>query len=114
MVLAGPPTIPGFKVGVQGIEPCASKSRTWRATDAPHPVKCPRSELNWDPGFRKPLLYPLSYEDKQQPNCNYTLLEDGQKLDKVATNSDELGENSKDILQVARFFLIYYRTYCYF
>jgi hypothetical protein len=25
-------------VGVQGIEPCASASRTLRATDAPHPA----------------------------------------------------------------------------
>ena len=52
-------------VGVQGIKPCASKSRTWRATDAPHP-EGPRQESNLHRRFRKPLLYPLSYEDVRQ------------------------------------------------
>ena len=61
-------------VGMLGIEPSVSSSRTKRDTDSLHSVRkaklclhsekmCPRHESNMNPRFRKPLFYPLNYED---------------------------------------------------
>ena len=50
-------------VGVERIELSTSRSRTEHSTDELHPDGCPQQESNLHLRFRKPLLYPLSYED---------------------------------------------------